>query len=230
MDLMAEHTSRQAVLTALQTGQPTLSKRLPLLQALPKPADFLYLLPLYRPAARGEAPQLRGVLFAVVVAPDALKEVIASGDTRLDLEVFDGEIDASSLLFDLGHHGHSPSVRASAASGASSPGSVTQHAGASFMSTRPVQVGGRNLYLRTASTASFDAAYATQQPRMLAASGGVLTLLCTLCTWLLVSSRTRVQALASAMTVIRSVTISDSRRRSQSVTSCSHTRKGPGRM
>ncbi len=199
LDLLADPASRSALLAAVQSGQPTLSGRLALLQALPKPADFLYLLPLYRAAGKGEAPQLRGVLFAVIVAKDALSGVLPSVDHQLDFEVFDGEVDVANLLFDL--DGHFAALLASAPAAAPLHVLGNAYAGRSFINTKALHIGGRNLYLRTSSTASFDAAYANQQPRVLVASGAALTLLCTVCTWLLVASRRRVLASASALSV-----------------------------
>ena len=197
LDGGADALRREAILRAVATGEPTLSKKITLLQDETQGSGWVYLLPIFRigtaqttPAQRKTA--LLGVLFASMVVRDVMQGVAEAAQGQADFELFDGAAeDARELVYD--HDGHLASVR----------GAVGQMRDVDrlFHASRPILAGGRTLTLRVSSTSAFEADAASPLPALLGLGGAALSLLLALCIWLLGSGRARAMAEAQRMTL-----------------------------
>ena len=197
LDGGADTLRREAIERAVATGEPTLSKKITLLQDEAQGSGWVYLLPIYRigtaqttPAQRKTA--LLGVLFAPMVVRDVMQGVAEAAQGQADFELFDGAAkDAGELVYD--HDGHRAFER----------GTVGQMRDADrlFQASRPILAGGRTLTLRVSSTPAFEAEAASPLPALLGLGGAALSLLLALCIWLLGSGRARAMAEAQRMTL-----------------------------
>ncbi len=189
----ANPMQRAAAEAAMRSGQAALVRSNPLQAGS---ADFLYLVPVYRegsvPVTEEERVQaLRGWAFA----PLRLAE-LAADDKLLDpgqinFQLFDRpELDAASLVYDSvlpGDANTAPTDRLRAVSG-------------SYSVVRPVLLADQVFYVRSNSTAAFDAAFHSRDHLSGALLGSSLSVLLAMVLWLLMAGRKRALELASAMT------------------------------
>jgi len=197
LDGGADALRREAIERAVATGEPTLSKKITLLQDEKQGAGWIYLLPVFRigteqttPAQRKTA--LLGVLFAPMVVRDVMRGVAGAAQGQAYFELFDEAAeDAGELVYD--HDGHLASVQGTA-------GQV-HDADHLFNASRPILAGGRTLTLRISTTPAFEAEVASPLPALVGLGGAALSLLLALCIWLLGSGRARALAEAQRMTL-----------------------------
>ncbi len=189
-DLGSEARRRAALLRAVDTGEPTLTERVSLVQDPGNRAGFLYLVPVYRdlprdadPAARREA--LRGLVYAPVILDDMFQGLLAAEDGLVDVEVFDGaKMDPHALLLDADD----------------TPVASGGFIGRSFHRIRVIDVGGRVWTLGLSSTPRFEALRDTRAVRLVTLAGGLATLLLAGLAYALGRGRDHAIGLASRMT------------------------------
>ena len=210
-DLGSEPVRREAAERAIHTGEETLSGLLTLVQDNKRSPGFLLLVPIYRLGADPQTPAQRkfallGLTLAPIVTSELLTGVADVADHWLDFELIDAngvaaadESPASapvggataSLMFDsVGEFDSARSARG-----------PSDYSGRAFVGSRYLDFGGRQLLIRTGSTAAFERHIVAAAPRWVAACGVALSLLLAHAAWLLLSGRARALALARAMTV-----------------------------
>ena len=192
-DVGQEPVRRQGVEQAIDTGNPTLTRKIVLVQDERKSPGFLYYLPIYR---RGTAPvtvaerraALAGLVYAPIVAAELLADVLKPFETGFDFAVYEG-IAASpdALLF---HHGALAGAPIDAALNDSSL-QTTQNL---------LTLGGQNLTLQINATPAFAASQDRASVTIAALTGALVSFLLALAAWLLMVGRLRAQGLAERMT------------------------------
>ncbi|MBC8039646.1 MAG: response regulator, partial [Opitutaceae bacterium] len=199
---------REAILRAIQTGKPSLSGHLTLVQDDKKRPGFLYLVPVYLNNTRPSTPEEReaalwGLVFAPMVIDQVFHQVLDFTENLVDVEVYDGSVfTRSNLLFDADHQLVS----------ASDVPQSTPFAGRLFHRTIPVTVGGRGWNLVITTTPKFEAAIEHRTPRMIFGGGLVITLLLAGMVLALARSRGRAITLADEMTASLRATEKESRK------------------
>jgi PAS domain S-box-containing protein len=185
-DIGQEPVRRAGAEHAMNTGQPTLTGHIALLQDGKHSPGFIYFLPVYRRGSDPVTPAqhqaaLVGLLSAPIVVSELLNQIAAVVDTNLRVELFDGgSASVESLLYDSGD----PAAAA----------------GSGFSSVRKIAVGGRDLALRLTSTQSLLAAQDRSSLALASVAGALASLLGALTVWLLSVGRLRAQRLAERMT------------------------------
>jgi PAS domain S-box-containing protein len=210
LDLTADPASRRAVLQAIESGKPTLSERITVLQGMQQTAEFLFVVPLYQAnpdntdntdttdptdnsaeSADQRVLRQRGVIVAPVYSAAMLAGVAQATGTQLRMQLFDGpEAGQERQVFAHGVDSAPAPPRGGADSATRAP----------LLSAHRLQVGGRTLLMQLSSTAEFDSAHQRNTSSWVAAAGALLTLLAALCTWLLMAGRQRVESRARALT------------------------------
>lgn len=189
-DLGSESRRRAALLRAVDTGEPTLTERVNLVQDPRNRAGFLYLVPVYHnlpPNADSTARRaaLRGLVYAPLILEEMFEGLLAAEDGLVDVEIFDGaELTPSALLLD--------------ADGV--PVASTGFVGRSFHRTRAIEVGGQVWTLGLSSTPRFEGLRDARAVRLVTLAGGLATLLLAGLAYALGRGRDHALELASRMT------------------------------
>jgi len=195
-DLGLDQVRREALSRAARTGEASLSGRVNVVRDGKHNPGFIYAAPVYRNGADpvSEAQHmaaLAGLVYAPMLASDVMVGAADLTNEAVRLELFDGDVRSSdNLLF----------------SGSSQLAAVNDdphHADAEasmFQSTRALQIGGRLLNLRVASTPAFAASLDRSGVALIAVSGAFASFVMALAVWLLASGRVRAQNLARRMT------------------------------
>lgn len=186
-DMHAEPALHAALQRARDSGLPAASGKVRLAQETADgvQSGFVLCLPVYDLARPAATPQQRhAALHGHVCSPFRMRDLmqgILGPDTLPDirLQVFDGSVSADSLMYD-------------SLEGAES---ATQ---ASFGADRVFEVDGRPWTLRFASLPGFDASIDTQRPRLVLASGLLVSVLLSAVVWALLLNRRRARELAAA--------------------------------
>lgn len=120
LDIAFEGNRRAAAIHARDTGRPTITHRIFLVQDKTKSAGFLLLRPLYEPfAAVGTVEErraaFRGWVYAPFVANNFMRELTASQGKRINISVYDGpKADADMLIYTSSDDtSHQPAYRIS---------------------------------------------------------------------------------------------------------------------
>jgi PAS domain S-box-containing protein len=197
LDLGAESVRREAIERAVDSGEPTLTGQIVLVQS-PQNHGFLYLMPVYR---QGSDPQtaeqrrhmLTGLLYAPIYADELLANVASVTDHALDFALFAGDgMDAKQQVFDSS----APRERRSTEPAPAWSTRVDRL----FGTARSLQVGGRLLTLRAATAPSFEAAVDRSPVVYVGFVGALLSCLLALAVWSLAAGRVRALSLAQRMT------------------------------
>ncbi len=186
-DMMTEATRRTALERARDTGEPTLTRRVVLVQEGKHDvqAGFLLYFPVYRAGLpRSTAEERRAALFGFVYSPfrarDLMTGILSGFGNDIAVEVFDGETaDTDRQLF------------ASAA--------VSDEAPARFVATRRLEIGGTPWLLRFSSLPAFEAAQPDHQSRFILFAGLGLTAFLAILVLSLTATRNRAFAIARDM-------------------------------
>jgi PAS domain S-box-containing protein len=172
LDLGSEPLRRAAIERAVDTGEPTLTAAITLVQDSRKTPGVLMYLPIY---AKGSSPKnaqerraaLVGLAYAPIVVEDLLAGVTQEVFGGVDFELFDGIQDTANkaLIFDA--DGHLAQLK------------PDQHAtqGRRFSSVQPLALPGRDMTLHLSSTAQADAALNWWEPWLLFAAGALVSTL-----------------------------------------------------
>jgi PAS domain S-box-containing protein len=197
LDLGAEAVRREAVERAINTGEPSLSGVMSLVQDDRQGPGFLYLVPLFPDGTTPDTPQSRralltGLFYSPLTAHELLHSTRAITHGDIDFEIYDGATASPDTLV----FSSQPSVNSAAA-----PMAPTDFkAGRAFSDVRGLVIGGRLLTLRSGSSALFEAEHNAASAWLVGAGGTVLSLLLALIVWLLLVARARAETLAHAMT------------------------------
>ena len=194
LDLGSEPLRREALQRAVDSGEPTLSSAIVLVQDRRKTPGVLYFLPVY---AHGADPTnaterraaLVGLLYAPVVIAELLDGSSEAAAGRISFELFDAAVGGATggRLYAAGAPHDSASPGSAAAGG--------RHAAGQVLSTS-----GRELMLRVRSTPAFDASFASPLPWLVFAGGVLASALLALLLWQQASGRRRAELLAQHMT------------------------------
>jgi signal transduction histidine kinase/CheY-like chemotaxis protein/CHASE1-domain containing sensor protein len=196
-DTGSDPVRREAILRAIQTGQPSLTGRVTLAQDPRRRAGFLYLVPIYRNGTQPSTPAereaaLEGLVFAPMVIDGVFSDVIGFTEDLVDVEVFDGiTLTREHLLLDADNK----------LVGAQDVAQAKPFDGRMFNSLIPVTVGGREWSLVISTTPKFEAGVERTVPVLIGVSGSVITLLLAGVVLSLAMSRSRALKLAHDMTV-----------------------------
>lgn len=184
-DENAESLRRAAVEHARDTGLPTRTAKITLVQDATRSPGFLLILPLYRRgvdpgtvAARRAA--LVGWVYAPVRVPALVQGLIGPRNAGLDVSIFDGTRPTPATLL------YGKATR-------STP------AGALIQTTR-LDLAGSAWTLRVTTQPTFDAALGPYQPLLILLAGAGFSVLLGALALLLVTGRARALALATHMT------------------------------
>ena len=190
-DVGSEPIRRSAAQRAIDSGTPTLTHRITLVQDGKKRPGFLYYLPVYRLGARLNTQEERraalvGLLYAPIVVEELLAGMEKITDGLIDFELFDTpEAPLPELLFDLdGHLTHS-----------------TRHAtDSSLHHTSTLHIGGRQIALQSRATQTFQAETRDHTPIAFGVAGLMLSALLGGLFWVTSMSKVRAESLAQRMT------------------------------
>jgi signal transduction histidine kinase len=186
-DMHAEPALHAALQRARDSGLPAASGKVRLAQETADgvQSGFVLCLPVYDLARPAATPQQRhAALHGHVCSPFRMRDLmqgILGPDTLPDirLQVFDGSVAADSLMYD-------------------SLDGAEAAARASFSADRVFEVDGRPWTLRFAALPGFDASIDTQRPRLVLASGLLVSVLLSAVVWALLLNRRRARQLAAA--------------------------------
>lgn len=195
-DMFSEPVRRAAMILARDSGLPSVSGKVTLVQETSKDVQsgFLMYLPVYR--GDGPAPttpeQRRAALRGYVYAPFRMNDLMDSALTRavrdgIHLQVFDGEAgSAEALLYDSGAGSHDPR-----------PGPPT------FSSDERFEFNGRVWTMRFGSTPGFDGAIDPQKPQLILFGGLLISVLFSMVVWWSAINRHRARQIAVANRELR---------------------------
>ena len=195
LDIGSEANRRAAAQRAIDTGEPTITAAITLVQDNRKSPGVLLYVPLYAKgtspstAAQRRASQV-GLLYAPIVMSELLAAVSDVGPGRMDFELFDALPGASgsTLLYDADNHV------------AGLPAGQASTAGSRFSIARTLSMSGRELTLRVRSTPGFDAAIDHSSKWLVFAAGALLSTLLALLLRQQATGRRRAESLAQQMT------------------------------
>ncbi len=198
LDVGSEPRRREAALRAVDTGLPTISAAITLVQAERKTPGVLLYVPVFATGASpANAVERRAALVGLLYAPivigellDAMPEVVAG---HVELALFDqasGTSDAA-LVYQAGGAPASPATGQAVA------------AGGRYSTLAPITLPGRDHTLRVRSSPQFDAAVPLALPWLLFAFGALASALLAALVWLQTAGRRRAEALAQGMTADR---------------------------
>ena len=197
LDLGFEPVRREAVERAINTGEPTLSGAIALVQDGKQRPGFIYLVPVFPDGTTPDTPQTRrelllGLFYAPLIANELLKSTRAITHGDVDFEIYDGATASpETLVFS------SPQTADTSAA----PRTPTDFkVGRAFSDVRGLVIGGRLLTLRSGSSALFEVEHNATTAWLVGTGGAALSLLLAFIAWLLLVGRARAENLAQAMT------------------------------
>ena len=173
LDVGSDVVSREAIERAIATGEPTLSRKVILVQDQQRSPGFVYLLPVFRTGTDPATPAQRraalvGLLFAPMVVGETMEGLSATAHKQVDFELFEStSATAEQLIYDFDGH-------LASAQGAIEP---THYADRLFQVTRAVEAGGRTLTLHASTTPSFEAEAASPLSALFGLGGVLASLL-----------------------------------------------------
>ncbi|MDN0086113.1 CHASE domain-containing protein [Yersinia nurmii] len=200
LDVGSESVRRAAVLSAIDSGKPTLSGSIHLVQANVNTPGVLLFVPVYIYGSNPTTPAERqaslvGLLYSPIAIAELLSDIPEFMSGRVDVELFDSINDLSdkNLVFD--------------ADGSKSANFVPTEEHSDkvisariFHSTNVLRLPGRDMTLRISSTPTFEAQIERYVPWLLFAFGFLLSSALALLIRQQVSGRNRAEMLARNMT------------------------------
>jgi len=194
-DIGSESVRRAAAERAIQSGEPTLSESIALLQDQQKRRGFLYFVPVYKNGTNPKTPEereaaLEGLAYSPIVAEEVLSLIRPFVDGELDFELFEGNrLDQRAKLYD--DDGHLSNVEVD---------EQEQYAGREFSLQTPLNIGGLDCLLVTSTTPVFDAKINRDSPVIIAIGGILMSLMLAAIVWSLGLSRARAIDLSETIT------------------------------
>lgn len=188
-DVGSEPYRRAAIERAIDTGLPTTTAPVVLVQDGQQRPGMLYYLPVYRPDQPTDTvAQRRAALLGVVYAPIIVDELVAGIGDRF----------RGVLAFAV--HGQAGSGGLMLLARYTPPADQATDGAGEFQQRRAVDVGGQTFSLTVTSTALFEQDQGAAIPLWIAVLGVGLSALMAAALWLLMTGRARAQALAEGMT------------------------------
>jgi PAS domain S-box-containing protein len=196
LDIGSESSRRAAAVSAIDTGEATITGSITLVQDERRTPGVLLFVPVYAQGSRPDSPDarrtaLRGLLYAPIIMDELLAEMPDVKTGQLDFELYDSEIGTplGTLMLDADDH-----IAKNAALGESSS------AGRKFSLQRPLVIAGRNLTLSMNSTSQFDATIDHSKVLLVLLGGEVLSVLLAFILFQQVTARQNAQLLADSIT------------------------------
>ena len=194
LDVGSEPVRRAAIERAVETGKPTITGKITLVQDEGRNSGFLYLVPVYQNGRDHSTPETRranlaGLAYCPIILEEAVKGMESLAGDAADFEVYDGSTAAAKrLLYD--HDGCT-----------AGPEGI-DHAGGTrrFVETIALTVGGRTWTVVISSLPAFEASINRTTPVVFAAAGLATSLLAAGMVFSLMSARARAVGMAQAMT------------------------------
>jgi PAS domain S-box-containing protein len=177
---------RAGVLSAIDTGQPTLTGPITLKQDERQRPGVLYLLPLYQGAVpplnvAQRRTNLVGIYYAPIVIDDLMQGLFDTSNQQLNISLSD-ETGADPVEM----------FRAD--------GDEAGEYGQRLTAQRTLAIAGRQYVLRTQANAAFEQRLDRSTPSWIVLGGSLLSALLALATWMLASARARTEAHAASLT------------------------------
>lgn len=195
LDIGSEEVRRAGAQRAIDTGEPTITGAITLVQDKRKTPGVLLDVPVY---AKGSAnagiaerrASLVGLLYAPIVIAELLDGVPEVKSGNIDFEIFDSTSDLSldSLVYDADGH------LAKLADGQSAT------TGRRFSTSQALSLAGREFTLRVSSTPTFDNSIDQMSPWLVFAGFSLVSTMLSLLLQLQISGRQRAEELAEKMT------------------------------
>lgn len=195
LDIGSEATRRMGAERAIDSGEPTMTGAITLVQDDRKTPGVLILVPVFlNGTSPGNIPErraaLRGLMYSPIVIAELLHNIGDVGPDSIDFEIIDRSTisDTSTTLYDF--DGHTESL------------SDTQHAaeGRRFFATLPLKVLGRDLILQVSSSSGFDDAISFTQAWLVFLTLSIINTLFSLLLFQQMSGKRRAERLAKEMT------------------------------
>ena len=199
-DVGSDPVRLAAVRQAIDTGEPTLTQAIRLVQGVRDEPGYLLLMPIYRAGADPMTEEQRrralvGIAYMPLVASDLLAGAAAAAGGQLDFEVFDGDgTRVEQVVYDADGH------LQAAAPAAGAMIDARRYRERQFETARSLPVGGRLLTLRASTASSFSSAIDRSAAAYVALAGALLSFIGALAVWALASGRVRALGLAQRMT------------------------------
>ena len=201
IDVGSEPQRRASIQQAINTGAPTVSATITLVQDKKKTPGILLFLPVYRHGAPIDVPRERraaliGLIYAPIVMQELLQGMQDVDSGMMDLEILDSPINTpgGTLMFDA-----RPEV-----SGPFGLSGRSAAQNASFISRysirKPMQLPGRSVTLITNSTPAFEAGVNSRFPWWILGGGLLISTLLAMVVQQHARAREKAEALANAMT------------------------------
>lgn len=209
-DVGSEANRRNAVETAIRTGEPTLTHRITLVQDELEQPGFLFLVPVYENNMPVETEEQRvaaltGLVYSAIVVSGIFDGVVDVAEGGIQYAVHEGTAvtDETKIYEDLG---------GGVFSLGSSPSRL--NSGAKFRATHRVEAGSRTWTIETVSSPVFDASVHSSQSTMVMLNGLILSTLAACFVWLLGCARANAIALVESKTRDLQATTADLRKSS----------------
>ncbi len=193
LDLGSEPRRRATVQRAIDSGEPTLTAPITLVQDNRRSPGVVLYVPVYaRGAPLATLEERRAALLGLLSAPIVIAEVLdglhQSVDGLVDFELFDSA-PGDVLVYQAGD-------RLSDAMLGGAPGRARRS-----QSARTLALPGRDYTLHAARTPQFEAAHARSTPGLVFGGGAAISALLALLLWQQASRRRRAESMARGMTV-----------------------------
>jgi len=192
-DLGSDAAARQAAEAAIASGEPRLSAPVDLMHREDPARGWLLFVPVYQrtvgaPAAQQGPRPLLGLLYAPMVAAEALAQATSIVDGKLAFRLYDRTGDEQHLIFDSAHLPRPAGAEA-----------IPSDANAGLAAQRSFDVVGRTLLLEAHADADALKGAGRWLPGLLALGGGLLSAVLALAAWLLLTSRGRAERIVQEM-------------------------------
>jgi PAS domain S-box-containing protein len=195
LDVGSEKNRRAAAQRAIDTGEPTITSRISLVQAAQQTAGVLLYVPVYangpRPASVAERrASLIGLAYAPIVIEELLSKLADVQTGRFDFELFDASqgTPVEALVFDADKH----------LTGLQ--GKTQGMQDRQFYRTLPISLPGRDMQLRVSSTPKFEVTVQSRGPWLFLMGGALASALLSLLIWQQASGGRRAEDIARHMT------------------------------
>jgi PAS domain S-box-containing protein len=189
LDVASEEHCRVAAQRSIDTGEPSLTSRIQLVQEESSRPEFLYFVPLYErdlpiSTADERRAALQGLVYAVLSADDMFSGVLDSFNGMISIRVYEGEQPGAQSLIFSADRGSEHATNDSAI----------------FSEDLACEIGGQVWTIRIESTPAFEREIDRGTSRTAAVGGGIFSLLLAGLVLHLGSQRTRAFRLAGEMT------------------------------
>ncbi len=196
LNVGANAVRRNAIERCIQSGEPTITARISLVQDNSNNAGLLFYVPVYKSDSAHQTHQERddailGLACAPIVLAEALSDIFTFADRQLDLAVRDTTASARGTRLVEIVNGSVKNVNST------TPLDLSNRL---FQDQTTLNLGGRTWSLSTGSNALFDASVDRSRPTIIGIAGVLLSLLLAAFMLSLLTAHSRASALANEMT------------------------------